>query len=415
MGMSRYVLFFPLMLAGLLSSGQPTLPHDPRVDLNTGYRNLIQATAQFDYNANTLLNELPLAIYRGGYLDRALRHRSADALNEKHNSAGYIIEGGLQWTGAACWERRPGWRPLIKVGYHDLAGLSFTEDQYQLAFFGNAAYEGRTAVLAPSAYTQVRYQSIGGGVLDAASGSFVRLDLLRGQSFAAVDAEWASLYTGDDGRVLRSALLGEYQASDTSGGGIDRTNGLGAAVSGKWVFTTKGDRPVRFGMGMDQLGFIAWNGNTVNITKDTLIRYEGWQVDNLFALDDVIVNEETVIDTFGLRYERASAIRLTPFRAYAEASMPLNTDWQIGLSAEHRHLPGYIPQVTALASRIVGKRTLLCGTLGYGGFGSARLGLAAKRRFGEHMLVSVSTPQVAGFFTGRVRGLGLVFACSVGF
>lgn len=413
--MSRLIISLVLTLLGLRAVGQTWLPVDASVDLNTGHRNVFTLSGQFDYNANTLLNELPLAIYRGGYLQRDLRQRSADALREKGNSAGYVIEGSLQWTGAACWSSKPDWRPVIKLGHHDLAGVSFTADQFNLTFFGNAAYEGRTAVLAPWAFEQVRYQAIGGGIVNGTNGSYLRLDILRGRSFAAVDAEWASLYTGEDGRVLRSALLGEYVASDTAGSGIDRANGLGGAVSARWAFITGGERQIRIGLGVEHLGFIAWNKNTVSISKDTLIRYEGWQVDDLFALDDVLVNEETVLDTFGLRYEHAPAVRMAPFHLRADAAMAINTDWQVGLSAEHRHLPGYIPLITAFATRVIGTRTMVGATLGYGGFGSLRLGVAAKRRFGERVLVSLSTPQLPAFATGRVSGLGLMFACSVGF
>lgn len=413
--MNRRSLFLALGLFTTKAMAQPgVLPEDPRVDLNSGFRNTISLTGRFDFNANTVFNELPLALYRGGYLERDLRQRSADALREKGNSVGYHIEGRAQWTGAACWTKHPTWRPLISLAHHDLAGLSFTKDSYALTFFGNAAYEGRTAVLAPSGFQQIRYQTIGAGLIAQESGSFVRLDLVRGQSFAALDVGSATLFTGEDGRVLRSSLLGDYAASDTSGSGFDRMNGLGAAFSARWATTTRGERPVRFGFGVDDLGFLAWNGNSVSIDQDTLIRYEGWQVENLFALDDVIVNEETVLDTLGLRYAHGATTRLLPFRVYADANMQVGAHWRLGLALDHRHLPGYIPQLTILGSRVLGERTMLGGSLSYGGFGTLRVGVAAKRRFGERVLLSLSTPQLAGFATGNVRGLGLVFGLNIG-
>lgn len=404
------------VLFALHGMGQDLLlPRDARVDLGNDLRNIISLQGVFDYNANTVFNELPLAILQGGYLEREPRQRSSDRLKQTDNTAGYVFQSRLQWTGV-LWRSMSHWRPLIGVAWHEQSGLSFTADQFDVAFFGNAAFQERTAKLSPSGYEQVGYQTIGAGMMNDSTGSFVRIDLVRGRSFAALDVRSAELFTGADGRVLRTSLTGDYFANDTAnGGGFDRTNGLGAALSGRWTHETKGRRPVRFGAGVDDLGFITWNPNSVRIRKDTLFSYEGWRVENLFALDNVFVNEEAVLDTFGLHYQRGSVTRLTPFHAYADVSISLTDRWRIGLAVDHRHLPGYIPQVTAQGSRVLGERTMLGASVSYGGFGAVRFGLAVKRRFGKNVLLSLSTPQVPGLVSTRASGLGLLFGLGVGF
>ncbi|MCB0768135.1 MAG: hypothetical protein KDB95_13080 [Flavobacteriales bacterium] len=394
--------------------GQVVLPSDPTVDLNPGFRNAIAVTGLFDHNANTVYNELPLAILRGEFLDRDLRERSSGALRAKGNSVGELIQARLQWTGASCWGDRSDWRPLVSIAHHEQSGLSFTADQFDLAFFGNAAFEGLTASLSPSGYEQIRYETVGAGVQHT-KGSYLRFDLVRGLSLAAVNVDYASLYTGEDGQVIRSSLLGDYVASDTAGYDLSRTNGLGAAISGRWSFTTRPAEKTRFSIGVEDLGLVAWNERSVAISKDTLIRYEGLRVYDLFALDAVIVNESTVLDTFGLRYDHGSVTRLLPFRVFADVVVPVSEDWRLSVLAEHRHLPGYLPQLTAQGSRVIGRRTMLGAALGYGGFGGLRAGLSMKHRFGEHVLMTLSTPQVPAYFTGRARGVGLFVGIDYGF
>lgn len=389
------------------------LPADPRVDLNVGFRNVISTSGNFDYNANTVLNELPLAILNGEFLERDLRSRTADVLRDQGNTLGYIMHGQVQWTGAACWGKRSQLRPIVNVAYHEQSGLSFTADQFNIAFFGNAAYQERTARLSPSAFEQIRYQTIGAGFQHDSTGSFLRINIMRGQSLSALDVRSAELFTGADGRVLRTSFTGDYLASDTAGSGFDRTNGLGAAVSGRWNFASSAKRPIHFSVGVDDLGFIAWNPNTVRIAKDTLFSYEGWRVENLFALDAVFVNEETVLDTFGLRYQHGPVTRLTPFRVHANASVELTADWRLGIAVEQRYLPGFIPQATVHASRVLGGRTMLGASVSYGGFGSTRFGLAAKHRFGDHIQVSLSTAQVPAWISARAKGLGAMIGVSV--
>lgn len=404
-----------LLLSGALGGQAQHLSvlRDHRVDLNTDSSHVVLLEAQADYNANTVYNELPLAILNGGFLERTLRQRTADALSAADNTLGYILEGRSEYRGKPCAKYLRGWRPLVSVAYHDLASARFTEDQYKVAFFGNAAYQGTTAVLAPTAFEQIRYQTIGTGVMHNASGSFVRVDLVRGQSFVALDIPEATLFTGEDGELLRTTLVGNYWASDTSGSSLQRHSGLGVALSGRWQHRWNvGERAWTVNAGVDDLGFVVWNSNTVGIRKDTLFTYNGWNVPNLFALDDVLINENVALDTFGLRYAKGEEQRLLPFRASASLHTSLSTGWLFGLAVEQRYLPGYVPQASVLASKLIGQRTVLGGTVTYGGFGTWRVGLAAQRRFGEHVTVHLSTPQAPGWVSGKMRGLGLL--CGVG-
>lgn len=408
--MTRSLLLFALLFDWCQGSGQSLAPLiDPRLGLGDGSYNVFILEGLADYNANTVYNELPLALRNGGFIERDLRQRTSDALTDGRNALGYLFESRLEWRGAPCIPHLPSWRPMIAVAFHDLAGTRFTKDQYDLAFFGNSAYQNRSAILAPSAFEQVRYQTAGAGLQHHPSGSFIRLDLVRGQSLSAVDVRWASLFTGEDGRVVRTSLLGDYIASDTSGGGLDRTNGSGASFSGRWNYRLpRTDRPWTVSIGLDDLGFVVWNANTVNIEKDTVIRYTGWDVPNLFAVDDALVNEETVLDTFGLRYAKGEAMRLLPFRVTVSLTTLFDDRWSLGVGLEHRHLPGFIPQITGLASYLLSTRCTLGATIGYGGFGAWRFGLSARHRFGRHFLAGLSTPQVHGFLFGRARGLGLM-------
>lgn len=414
--MSRSIVSLLMGCATAMAMAQsPPLHPDPRVDLNAGYGQQLTLHGNFDHQANTLPNELPLAILRGGFLNHDLRQRSAEPLWGHGNTAGAIIEGGLQWIGAACWGGRHQWRPLLRFEDHWLSSTRFTADQYDLTFFGNAKYENRTAALSPSGFEQVRYQTIGGGLAHDSSGTQLRIDLVRGQHFTTLDVRSADLFTAVDGRVLRTTLSGDYIASDTTGRGFDRTHGLGAAFSGRWVFQLGTRRPVGFTVGVEDLGFIAWDANSVRIRKDTLIDYTGWHVQNLFALDGVLVSETALMDTFGLHYEKGRVMRATPYRVYIEAHTQLGAGWRIGVAADHRYMTGYLPQAGVQLSRVFGTRTMVGTSLSHGGFGRFMIGLAAKRRFGNHVQVSICTTQVAALWDERAHGLGLQLGVNLGF
>ncbi len=406
-------LLFALLAAGLSFGQLGRLPADSIVDLKPVHTHHLEATSMADYNASTVFNELPAAILRGGLLTRELRQRSLDALRNKGNSAGYVVEGHVQWSWHTGDKR---WRPLVRLAHKELGGLDFTRDQFAVAFFGNAAFENRTAELSPSGYEQWRFQTLGFGYRDAIGRSYFRLDLVRGQSFAAVDVREADLYTGIDGRVLRSNLVGAYHASDTAGRGFDRTNGLGLALSGRWNSKLKvGARTIELAVGIEDLGVVQWNDRSVQVRKDTLIAFTGLEVESIFALDDVIIGEETLLDTFGLRYRMGAFTRVMPFRAHVSGAIALGARYKLGIEVDHRYLPGYVPQVALQGSRRMGERTLVGTTLSYGGFGALRWGISAKRRFGDHLLLSLSTPQLTALISERARGIGILFGTELAF
>ncbi|MEO8591437.1 MAG: DUF5723 family protein [Flavobacteriales bacterium] len=416
--MSRAVAFSLAVICRVAVFSQfPSLPVDSLVDQPGRWANRISAEGSFAYNANSLYNELPWALYQGGFIDRDLRQRSMDAVASKQrNTAGHIITARVTWTGRDCFLDHRHWRPLVSVAHHEQVGLRFTDDLYEVTFFGNAGFEGERADLGPSANTQIRYQTIGAGIQDDRSGSYARLDLVNGQSISAADVEWAGVYTGTDGRVLRASILGDFYQSDTAGSDFGRSNGIGLALSGRWATVLRRThRPIDLAFEVQDLGFTSWNGNAVRIEKDTVIEYEGFEVANIFDLDEVLLGEQQLRDTFGLQYRTGAFTRLLPFMASASASMKLGRNWRGTAILDQRYLPGYVPQVTVTGSRRCGSHALLGASLSYGGFGGLRIGLASRFRIAQRVLVSVGTPHVPGFFLGTTRGAGISFGVSVGF
>jgi len=394
----------------------PSLPPDSVVDQPGRWANNIHVEGSFVHNANSIYNELPLALYQAEFLDRDLRERSMEAVEaNSRNTVGQVLAARVSWMGRDCFLDRRHWRPLVSVAHHDQTGTYFTEDLYRVTFFGNASFEGERADLGPSAFTQIRYQTVGAGIQEDRSGSYVRVDVVNGQSITKADVDWAGVFTGTDGRVLRASILGDFFQSDTAGSYFGRTNGVGLAISGRWASAIKWVRPIDLSFEVQDLGFARWNGNAVRIEKDTVIAFEGFEVANIFDLDDVLLGEEQLRDTFGLRYSTGGFTSLLPFRASASASMDLSPRWRGTLSLDQRYLPGYVPQVVLSGSRRCGSHTLIGASLSYGGFGGLCIGLASRIRFGERVLVSIGTPHVAGFFMGKARGAGVGFGVSVGF
>jgi len=304
---------------------------------------------------------------------------------------------------------------MVHIGYRDVLGTRFTQDMYSIAFFGNAAYEDRVAFLG-AAHMAMCYQTVGIGVASADQRSYVRVELVNGQSMNASYVPDAEVYTGVDGRVIEADLNARYWSSDTAGSGLGMSKGLGMALSGRWsTRAVSGNLPVEIGVAVQDLGFVVWDDRSVRLARDTLISFEGLVVDDIFDLDGVLSDGEQLLDTFGLRYTTGSFRSLLPFRLSLNMDFTLDNGWYTGFLIQQMNLPGYAPQFTAFGAKRLGERTLVGGELTAGGFGGVRLGSRVRHRFGERLWATAGCSHLPGLVMGRTRGFGLQFGLLIGF
>lgn len=364
------------------------------------------------YDSNVLYNDLVMGIHRGGFLSTEVRERTLNALGSA-NRAGYEFSGSASFAWGDSLFGLADLMPRVSVAHRDLLGIRFVRDAYTLSFFGNAAFEGSTAHIGPSAFEQVQYQTFAFGVEDKRTGSFVELAIVNGRSLNTGDIPKADLYTATDGRYLELELDGEYQRSDTGSTGF--SNGIGAAITLQWK------RPFRlFGMpamgsiGIFDLGFINWNQRSLSVDKDSTIRYEGVEVAGILDLDGLILNENSLQDSLGLGYEPMSFLR--PLPAMVEAKLEFGRRYKgipgferhaYAVSIDQRTLPGYIPRGTVVRNFPLSRAVLAQVGVTYGGFGEFRARVGLEAFVQDHLSISVGTPNAVGLFSDQARGKAL--------
>lgn len=400
-------------------AAQHRLPADPALPrpadrlhlLVSGQQRALIVEGGLDYNANALLNELPVALWKGAYLDRALRERSRDELRTR-NRLGYLIDARVTSIGPA----QGAWRSLMSVAHHEQLGLRFPADLFNLTFFGNAGYEARRADIGPAAFTRIRYQTIGFGAQHVQQSHYARIDVVIGQSLDAADIRWADLYTATDGRALRAKVHGDYLRSDTTSSKAGTLNGLGLAFSGRWQLPLhRNPHGLILELEAQDLGFCSWGRGTQRLRRDTTLLFEGITVDNILELDQVILGEQQVLDTLGIRFAQAPATTWLPFRLSARMRGRLGEGWKGAITVDQRNLPGYVPQFAVQGERSIGKATDLGAAVSMGGFGGLRLGMGITHVVKDKVLLSLATPHLPAFLTGKTRGAGLTFAAAVAF
>lgn len=367
----------------------------------------------FAYDANTLLNELVLDLAQGGFVARDVRLRSQEALRT-NNRMGQVMQVGLHAVFGDSVLGRPGLKVLLSAAYTDQAGLRFRPDVYDLTFFGNAGSAGRMADLSGSAFERQRYQTLGAGLYNVRTGSWVRFDLVKGSSWTSVDLQDATLFTAADGTRLDLRLHGSYHQSDTARNDLGAFNGIGAAVSFAQRFGLPGRNGAthRITVGADDLGAVRWGPRTLHTSADTGLAFDGFDVEDIFDLDGALTGEQQLLDTFGVSPVTGARWHMLPVHAWVAYGATWATGWRMDLRVAQRALPGFIPFAQVIGWRRFGDQYVGLSAQ-YGGSGGLRAGLHGRFRITRWLGAELLLPNLYGFTGPRARGfaaqVGLVF------
>ena len=370
-----------------------------------------EAIGMFD--SNTLRNDLVLGLWQGATLDRETRQRSQGRTGQL-SRAGYSLEAQLTYAwGDSLWGNG-NMRPRLSVAYHDVLGLRFSDDLYHTTFFGNADRENAIAELAPTALEQIRYQTFGFGFEDIGTRSFLMLQLVNGRSLNAARIDRADLFTATDGRYLSLDLEGNYARSDTAAHPGSSSNGIGAALSAEVNLLFKFcQREASFTFGVQDLGAIMWNRNSLRIPKDSILVYEGIRVDYVFDLSASITGPTDLQDSLGLGYRRGAFLRPLPTRMNARLRVKCAHQFELSAEADVRNIPGYYPHGTVAVAHSFAGRNTIRGEVSYGGFGDWRTGVGYRRSVCKNLMVELLAPNLIGLLSDRARGRAL--ACNLEF
>lgn len=364
------------------------------------------------FDSNALGNDLVMGLLQGGELTMDIRQRTAEALGAS-NRAGYGLLGSITYS----WKNRlfgsGRWNPRLSLAYQSVLGLRFAEDVYSLAFFGNKAFEGKTAAMGTSVYGQYSYQRVGAGIADRETGSYVEIGLITGSRGQRATIQRADLYTAPAGEYLELELDGRYESSDTAASAL--LPGLGAAISFNWARSVQLlGHPATLSLGATDVGFIAWNGRSLGMDKDTLIRFDGFALPGMLDMEGLILDEQNLQDSLGLQYGQKAFTTLLPALFHAKLGFGRSRYDRNGqrrhaynLSVDQRLLPGYGPYISLVREVRLLRALYAQAGVAHGGYGGFRIGLGVQAELGDHIALSLASTNMVGLLAPKARGKAL--------
>jgi hypothetical protein len=299
------------------------------------------------------------------------------------------------------------------------ANATFTRDFFNLVFSGNKPFLGETANLAGTSINALRFQELKVGAImhrvDSVAKIGVSISFIKGEQLAFFKANAnSSLYTSPDGSELVLNSQFNIALSDTANKNIFAFNGIGASadIFFETPYKSKIGRKSVLTVNANNIGFIHWQNNSVQLSSDSVLRFNGYQVDNILDLKDSTIrkiNEDSLFRSLtNARYESFNINIPTNLviinRIYFE-----NPRYALNTGFRHIFNANYKPYVFAEPEYNRGK-FIYSLHFGYGGYTRLNAGFAITYN-SKHVFFKIGSNSLQGFIEPRYTfGQGVYFS-----
>ncbi len=266
---------------------------------NTGRS--ISINADFDAGSNGIQNGLMTKFLLGGHIDTKTKDA---ALNKMH---GYNQLGiNLNYDVSMFIGKNPKYDFLIGFKNQEIFNATYTKDFYQLLMYGNKPFLGKTANFTGTSINALRFQELKFGVImhqvDSTAKIGISVSFLKGEQLFYIKANKnSSLYTNADGTELDFSTNFNMALSDTfHKKNLLSFNGIGASadIFFETPYKSKIGRQSVLTVNANNIGFIHWSEKSVQYSCDSVIKFDGYHINNILDLKDSTlqkVNTDSVI------------------------------------------------------------------------------------------------------------------------
>lgn len=198
----------------------------------------------------------------------------------------------------------------------------FTDDLFNLAFYGNAGYAGETADIGGTKGLLYDYRQMRFGAQQKFSGKSgtwetgLGASLLLCKNGSEIKVNEGTIYTETNGEFIEAAYNFEYMQSDTGNKGTLQVDGYGAAADLLLAYMPANGKS-RWTLQVNDLGLIWWNKRTNLYHADSAVRFEGIAVNDFIGDDNTFLfefNIDSLLEKTGTSSEVAPQTTALPTR-----------------------------------------------------------------------------------------------------
>jgi len=378
----------------------------------------IGISGDYDINSNTITNSFLKKFYTGGYIDNEFKKSVSDRLKNSNRIGGNVNVGVYGSFKLNSINNSKEISLFFAVKDRTHIDAQFSRDFFNIGFYGNSKFAGKTADLNDFSLNFIRYQQLQMGVfsskLDSAARWGIGISFLNGEQYLSVLAKKAELYTSEDGQYIDFTTDMFIAKSDAAKNGLGAVNGFGSSVDlfFEAPFKTRmGNSYLR--LSVSDIGFINFNKKTLTLEQDSIFHFTGFQINNFSDLHD---------STFGAKSKDSILNGVAPFKKQSfSATLPAVLDFNFETHfSKYFHLTegfryvfngNYSLLVYLKSNFYFNPKFMLSLTLGYGGYGNLNYGIGLKANLGNGFLIYAGSNNIEGYISPKnTGGQGVFFS-----
>ncbi|HZH87275.1 MAG TPA: hypothetical protein VFD77_08155 [Brumimicrobium sp.] len=391
----RIIVFIALFYSFGSALGQGLLPvmHD-----TTLYNHQINLVGDVFNHGSRMSNDLSRKFIFGGEIDDELSQKVYENQNE-YNRVGGGFQIGVEYRAShQILKSNPNLSWMISVANEAHFSGEYSDDLFGLIFIGNTPFLGDNASFGNTSGRFEQFLSVGGGIHDRKSKSFITLNAILPQRFFQLDLNRGSLAFSETGDQIDLRVEGEAMLANSHA----YFKGLGAALN--FGFNIPFGSPQTFNgvvsvIGRNIGGYQVYNSEFIEI--DTEQTFSGFSVNDLLKESEMA----SIKDTLNVVESTRSAFKLLPGFLQVGKVVSANTSKKVqSFFGVRMYTNSVYKPLLYVGVHYQPVSQFSFGAQGsFGGYGVFRLGLYANYS-SKNLLIGLGTEDLLGAFLGSQYG-----------
>lgn len=363
--------------------------------------NRLSLYANYDVHSTSIQNEINSKFFLGGTISDDDKINIMDK-QKAFNRIGRELKSEVIFSNlSSTFFNLKSYSWMYAMSYQSIFSGNYSQDLLMLALNGNATTLGDTMNFGNTNMQQMTYQSFGVGIQDKKTRSYLSLHVVNLQSHFVgkldgvffTSADTSSIYLKTDGKLART-----YRANLSNGLGLKLDLVLNINVP---LFV---NRNACFQLKISDFGFVKMSP-LVQFKVDTTLNYDGFELNDLFRLQQLSIDQPTWMDTLNVKQDTLSQWAMLP--VMLQFSKILVTDplakYQTFFGVRAYPSLSYFPKLFAGIDYKMNSYLFSGLQFSYGGFGGFRAGLYARMER-KKMQLFVGSEDVFGLLSKKGFG-----------
>lgn len=413
MNKKKYLLLFiGIIIANMVAAQW----NQDLTDSNSRGKYLIGFSADADFSSNALTNSFAYNWLTGNYLSDGLKNQVSVLLSQ-NNRAGFELNYGMYMViHSDTSKSKRATNYFIALRHKSYLNASFTADDFEVPFFGNAGYAGKTAQLSPFHFESMSYQQVEMGLVCTKIGKGaefgVGISVLGGQHYLAMNLPAATLYTASTGENLTFNSNAQLMQSDTAQGNMNGINGIGGSLDIYFKAPYKiGTKRGSISVSVSDLGFMWWDKQSLQYQKDTEYSYNGVTINNLNDLQNLTFHTLAAdsLQNKYFPYRRGGFFSTIPATLEIKSVTELSPKFRLELGFMNLFNANAASYVYGQGDYLISDKWTTSFQAGYGGYAGLNFAASLCRQF-RYSGLSITVNRIQGFVLPAQFGGAGVYA-----